>query len=43
MTGSPEKILALSKDSVAFASDAIAGKHWVLQVSQHADDDDERR
>ncbi|KAI6244966.1 hypothetical protein HI914_06935 [Erysiphe necator] len=30
----PEKILQLGKDSVAFASDAIPGKHWVLQVSQ---------
>ncbi|ETS82589.1 hypothetical protein PFICI_04465 [Pestalotiopsis fici W106-1] len=29
---SPEKILRLSKDSAAFASDLIPGKHWVLQV-----------
>lgn len=30
----PERILQLWKDSVAFASDAIPGKHWVLQVSR---------
>ncbi|KAM3085281.1 hypothetical protein ACMFMG_003707 [Clarireedia jacksonii] len=30
----PEKMLQLGKDSVAFASDVIPGKHWVLQVSQ---------
>lgn len=30
----PEKILQLWKESVAFASDAIPGKHWVLQISQ---------
>ena len=30
----PEKILALSKDSAAFASDAIPGKPWVLRVCQ---------
>lgn len=35
----PEKILHLNKDSVAFASDAIPGKHWVLQISRTADDD----
>ncbi|KAK1996986.1 peptidase family M20/M25/M40 protein [Colletotrichum falcatum] len=29
----PEKVLHLSKDSAAFVSDAIPGKHWVLQVS----------
>ncbi|KIV84107.1 hypothetical protein PV11_06080 [Exophiala sideris] len=29
----PEKILELGADSVAFASDAIPGKHWVLQIS----------
>lgn len=34
----PEKILQLGPKSVAFASDAIPGKHWVLQVSQNADD-----
>ncbi|KAI9793946.1 MAG: hypothetical protein M1833_000515 [Piccolia ochrophora] len=30
----PEKILQLGRASAAFASDAIPGKHWVLQVSQ---------
>ncbi|KAK3056807.1 hypothetical protein LTR09_002600 [Extremus antarcticus] len=30
----PEKILHLSKDSAAFASDLLPGKHYVLQVSQ---------
>ncbi|KAL9640241.1 MAG: hypothetical protein Q9164_000387 [Protoblastenia rupestris] len=30
----PEKIMPLSKDSAAFASDAIPGKHYVLQISQ---------
>ncbi|KAJ5666656.1 hypothetical protein N7462_011065 [Penicillium macrosclerotiorum] len=30
----PEKMLQLGPQSVAFASDAIPGKHWVLQVSQ---------
>lgn len=29
----PEKVLHLSKDSAAFVSDAIPGRHWVLQVS----------
>ncbi|KAL6247731.1 hypothetical protein RBB50_005079 [Rhinocladiella similis] len=29
----PEKILELGPGSVAFASDAIPGKHWVLQIS----------
>ncbi|KAK3991415.1 eukaryotic translation initiation factor 3 subunit G [Cladorrhinum sp. PSN332] len=33
----PEKILHLGKDSAAFASDAIPGRHWVLQVSSVAD------
>lgn len=33
----PEKILQLGKDSVAFASDLIPGKHWVLQISQAMD------
>lgn len=32
----PEKILPLGKDSAAFASDAIPGKQWVLQVAQEA-------
>ncbi|KAI4216103.1 MAG: hypothetical protein LQ351_001601 [Letrouitia transgressa] len=35
----PEKIMPIGKDSVAFASDAIPGKHWVLQVSHTSDDD----
>lgn len=34
----PEKVLQLGPKSVAFASDAIPGKHWVLQVSQSSDD-----
>ncbi|KAL0933096.1 peptidase family m20 m25 m40 protein [Colletotrichum truncatum] len=29
----PEKMLHLGKDSAAFVSDAIPGRHWVLQVS----------
>ncbi|KAI9696846.1 MAG: hypothetical protein M1836_005208 [Candelina mexicana] len=33
----PEKILQLGKDSVAFASDVMPGKHWVLQISQASD------
>lgn len=32
----PEKMLLLGPKSVAFASDAIPGKHWVLQVSQNS-------
>lgn len=35
----PEKMMQLGKDSVAFASDAIPGKHWVLQISQAMDAD----
>ena len=35
----PEKVMPIGKDSAAFASDAIPGKHWVLQVS-HASDED---
>src|SRR5690606_25901613 len=35
----PEKMMQLNKDSVAFASDAIPGKHWVVQVSQALDDE----
>ncbi|KAJ5645925.1 hypothetical protein N7490_002297 [Penicillium lividum] len=31
----PEKMLQLGPKSVAFASDAIPGKHWVVQVSQN--------
>lgn len=34
----PEKMLQLGPKTVAFASDAIPGKHWVLQVSQSSDD-----
>lgn len=34
----PEKLMPLGKDSVAFASDAIPGAHWVLQVSRVADE-----
>ncbi|WEW57189.1 hypothetical protein PRK78_002651 [Emydomyces testavorans] len=34
----PEMILELDEHSVAFASDAIPGKHWVLQVSQTFDE-----
>lgn len=29
----PEKILPISRDSAAFASDLIPGRHWVLRVS----------
>lgn len=35
----PEKMVKLGKDSVAFASDVIPGKHWVLQISQAMDSD----
>ncbi|KAK4177014.1 hypothetical protein QBC36DRAFT_141213 [Triangularia setosa] len=35
----PEKILHLGKDSAAFASDAIPGRHWVLQISAVAEAD----
>ena len=35
----PEKILQLGKNSVAFASDAIEGEHYVLQISQIAHED----
>ena len=31
----PERMLPLGPKSVAFASDAIPGKHWVLQISQN--------
>ncbi|PBP24083.1 peptidase family m20 m25 m40 protein [Diplocarpon rosae] len=30
----PEKMMQLGSDSVAFASDVMPGKHWVLQISQ---------
>ncbi|KAH0536714.1 hypothetical protein FGG08_006422 [Glutinoglossum americanum] len=33
----PERVMQLGKDSVAFASDVIPGKHWVLQISQDVD------
>ena len=33
----PEKTMQLGKESVAFASDVIPGKHWVLQISQTPD------
>lgn len=32
-------MLQLTRDSVAFASDVIPGKHWVLQISQAIDAD----
>jgi hypothetical protein len=35
----PEKIMQLGKDSAAFASDAIPGQHWVLQISQSFSED----
>lgn len=35
----PEKLMPLGRESAAFASDAIAGEHWVLQVSRIANDD----
>ena len=34
----PDKMMQLGKDTVAFASDAIPGRHWVLQVSQTSGD-----
>lgn len=34
----PEKILELGPESVAFASDAIPGKHWVLRISHDGED-----
>lgn len=37
----PEKVLQLGKDSAAFASDAIEGRHFVLHVSQSCSDDGE--
>ncbi|KAH8880621.1 hypothetical protein GQ53DRAFT_669369 [Thozetella sp. PMI_491] len=33
----PEKMLQIGKDSAAFASDVIPGRHWVLQVSSATD------
>ena len=35
----PEKVMQLGKDSAAFASDAIHGKYYVLQVSQAPNED----
>ncbi|CAG7563994.1 unnamed protein product [Fusarium equiseti] len=35
----PERILHLTKDSAAFASDVIPGRHWVVQVSSAAESD----
>jgi hypothetical protein len=35
----PEKMMQLGKDTVAFASDAIPGRHWVLQIAQAAEKD----
>ncbi|KAL8950176.1 MAG: hypothetical protein Q9222_003769, partial [Ikaeria aurantiellina] len=37
----PERIMPLGIDSAAFASDAIPGKHWVLQVSHALDENGE--
>ncbi|KHN98138.1 peptidase family M20/M25/M40 protein [Metarhizium album ARSEF 1941] len=36
----PEKILRLGPSSAAFATDAIPGRHWVIQVSSVADVDE---
>ncbi|KAI1877222.1 uncharacterized protein JN550_001294 [Neoarthrinium moseri] len=35
----PERVLRLTKDSAAFASDLIPGKHWVIQVVSTVDTD----
>lgn len=35
----PEKLMPLGRESAAFASDAISGEHWVLQVSRIANDE----
>lgn len=35
----PERVLKLGKDSAAFASDLIPGKHWVLQILNSANED----
>ncbi|CAK7202454.1 hypothetical protein SEUCBS139899_005177 [Sporothrix eucalyptigena] len=35
----PEKILPISRDSAAFASDLIPGRHWVLRVCASMDAD----
>lgn len=34
----PEKVVQLTKDSAAFASDVIPGRHWVLHVSSVFED-----
>lgn len=34
----PEKVVPLGKESAAFASDVIPGRHWVLQVSSVFDE-----
>ncbi|KAL9004745.1 MAG: hypothetical protein Q9188_002452 [Gyalolechia gomerana] len=39
----PEKIMPIGQDSAAFASDAIPGKHWVLQVSHASDENGEAK
>jgi len=36
----PEKVLQLGKDSAAFASDAIPGRHWVIQVTSSVPEPD---
>ncbi|KAI8960716.1 hypothetical protein F5Y11DRAFT_254818 [Daldinia sp. FL1419] len=35
----PEKVLHLTRDSAAYASDLIPGKHWVVQVTSSMDAD----
>lgn len=35
----PEKVLHLGKNSAAFASDVIPGRHWVIQVSSVTESD----
>lgn len=35
----PEKVLQLGKNSAAFASDVLPGRHWVIQVSSVMDSD----
>ncbi|KAK4134211.1 hypothetical protein BT67DRAFT_462465 [Trichocladium antarcticum] len=35
----PEKVLQLGRESAAFASDVIPGRHWVLQVSSMEEPD----
>ncbi|KAI5290768.1 hypothetical protein KEM54_000525 [Ascosphaera aggregata] len=38
----PEKILKLGSNTVAFASDAIPGKHWVIQISESVDEHNDK-